>query len=98
MQEKENQLSQEISNPISEYISAYPRDNNQGFVSTKEALEELNSEIKNQVIVYTKAFRKAYDIKLNPTKREYPKIGRNDKCPCGSGLKYKNCCIKFDEK
>lgn len=21
------------------------------------------------------------------------KIGRNDKCPCGSGLKYKNCCI-----
>ncbi len=22
------------------------------------------------------------------------KIGRNDKCPCGSGLKYKNCCGK----
>ena len=21
-----------------------------------------------------------------------PKIGRNDKCPCGSGLKYKKCC------
>ena len=21
-----------------------------------------------------------------------PKIGRNDPCPCGSGLKYKNCC------
>lgn len=21
-----------------------------------------------------------------------PKIGRNDKCPCGSGKKYKNCC------
>lgn len=20
------------------------------------------------------------------------KIGRNDRCPCGSGLKYKNCC------
>ena len=20
-----------------------------------------------------------------------PKIGRNDPCPCGSGLKYKNC-------
>jgi len=21
------------------------------------------------------------------------KIGRNDKCPCGSGRKYKNCCL-----
>jgi predicted aspartyl protease len=22
-----------------------------------------------------------------------PKIGRNDHCPCGSGKKYKNCCL-----
>lgn len=22
------------------------------------------------------------------------KIGRNDKCPCGSGLKYKKCCLR----
>ena len=22
-----------------------------------------------------------------------PKIGRNDPCPCGSGLKYKRCCL-----
>ncbi len=25
-------------------------------------------------------------------KREEPKIGRNDPCPCGSGKKYKKCC------
>ncbi len=23
-----------------------------------------------------------------------PKVGRNDKCPCGSGKKYKKCCGK----
>ena len=23
-----------------------------------------------------------------------PKVGRNDPCPCGSGLKYKKCCGK----
>lgn len=23
--------------------------------------------------------------------------GRNDKCPCGSGLKYKKCCLELDE-
>lgn len=22
------------------------------------------------------------------------KVGRNDPCPCGSGKKYKNCCMK----
>ncbi|MBO7722052.1 MAG: YchJ family protein [Kiritimatiellae bacterium] len=27
-----------------------------------------------------------------PEKREVPKIGRNDPCPCGSGRKYKKCC------
>jgi SEC-C motif domain protein len=26
--------------------------------------------------------------------RETPKTGRNDPCPCGSGLKYKKCCGK----
>ncbi len=27
-----------------------------------------------------------------PLKREVPKVGRNDPCPCGSGKKYKACC------
>ena len=27
-------------------------------------------------------------------KREQPKVGRNDPCPCGSGKKYKHCCGK----
>ncbi len=27
-----------------------------------------------------------------PYKRESPKVGRNDPCPCGSGKKYKKCC------
>ncbi len=30
-------------------------------------------------------------------KREQPKVGRNDLCPCGSGKKYKNCCMGNDE-
>ena len=27
-----------------------------------------------------------------PIKRELPKAGRNDPCPCGSGKKFKSCC------
>lgn len=29
-----------------------------------------------------------------PFQREAPKVGRNDPCPCGSGLKFKKCCGK----
>ncbi|MFP4559387.1 MAG: SEC-C metal-binding domain-containing protein, partial [Archaeoglobaceae archaeon] len=25
-------------------------------------------------------------------------VGRNDPCPCGSGLKYKKCCLKDRQK
>lgn len=28
----------------------------------------------------------------NTFHRSHPKIGRNDPCPCGSGLKFKKCC------
>jgi len=27
-----------------------------------------------------------------PYRREEPKVGRNDPCPCGSGKKFKKCC------
>lgn len=30
--------------------------------------------------------------------RENPKIGRNDPCPCGSGKKYKKCCLGKDQR
>ena len=34
---------------------------------------------------------------LNPphiVKKNEARVGRNDPCPCGSGLKYKKCCLK----
>jgi curved DNA-binding protein CbpA len=30
--------------------------------------------------------------KSEPIRRDMPKVGRNDPCPCGSGKKYKKCC------
>ena len=31
-------------------------------------------------------------------RRDIPKVGRNDLCPCGSGKKYKNCCMNKTEE
>jgi preprotein translocase subunit SecA len=30
-------------------------------------------------------------VTVQPVRREGPKIGRNDPCPCGSGQKFKKC-------
>jgi preprotein translocase subunit SecA len=30
-------------------------------------------------------------VSAPPVRREGPKIGRNDPCPCGSGQKFKKC-------
>ncbi len=32
-----------------------------------------------------------------PYVRPEPKIGRDDPCPCGSGKKYKKCCLNLDD-
>ncbi len=32
-------------------------------------------------------------LPVEPIVRSEPKIGRNDPCPCGSGKKYKKCCL-----
>ncbi len=37
--------------------------------------------------------RMGYFRKTRPIERDNKKIGRNDPCPCGSGKKYKNCCL-----
>ena len=32
--------------------------------------------------------------KLDPIRNRQEQVGRNDPCPCGSGKKYKNCCLR----
>ena len=34
----------------------------------------------------------------NPINKRTAHINRNDPCPCGSGKKYKNCCMLKDNK
>lgn len=36
--------------------------------------------------------------RVDRTVRAVPKPGRNDPCPCGSGRKYKKCCLDRDDR
>jgi yecA family protein len=45
--------------------------------------------------LFEDSFDLPYDYEpQTPYVRETPKVGRNDPCPCGSGKKYKMCCLK----
>lgn len=44
---------------------------------------------KDRMIEIAKEYRQSKTVR-----RETPKVGRNDPCPCGSGKKYKHCCGK----
>ena len=51
---------------------------------------KFRQEIPESVLT-NKRLRKAFGIKLTPRRVE-KQPGRNEKCPCGSGKKFKNCC------
>ena len=34
------------------------------------------------------------DQKVEPIRNRGQRVGRNEPCPCGSGKKYKNCCLR----
>uniref|UniRef100_I2Q460 Protein translocase subunit SecA n=1 Tax=Desulfovibrio sp. U5L TaxID=596152 RepID=I2Q460_9BACT len=61
---------------------------------------QIRSEVKEQEFQHKdetanlkySAAEPAEEGKPEPKRRNEPKVGRNDPCPCGSGKKYKKCC------
>ena len=45
--------------------------------------------------LYVRALKPAFEDRRNPSpiRNAGSRIGRNDPCPCGSGRKYKRCCM-----
>ncbi len=55
--------------------------------------EELNRRLKYQH-EGANGEQPSAPQRIQPVRREEPKVGRNAPCPCGSGKKYKHCCGK----
>ena len=51
-------------------------------------------EVLNSINVESTTAPAQSSPKVETVVNKDPKVGRNDPCPCGSGLKYKNCCGK----
>lgn len=54
--------------------------------SAVKSAHEVKQEYQDEDVEDSEANKPA------PVRRDAPKVGRNDMCPCGSGKKYKNCC------
>ena len=58
--------------------------------------ESLLEKIKNDVIKFLFNLNIVIEKEKTDQQVEIPldnkKVGRNEKCPCGSGKKYKHCC------
>jgi len=73
--------------------------NYKGFKNESESLEAIYNEFSEQEKYVEKKVEKEKSISAQTEKiKEYPTLpeiykntGRNEKCPCGSGLKFKKC-------
>jgi len=60
----------------------------------------VNQELKREKVAKETSAAGAGDgsVKKQPVKKsEAAKVGPNDPCPCGSGKKYKKCCMQKDK-
>ena len=57
---------------------------------TPTSVDVRIQEVFHQLAAEQEAIYKLYHT---PIKRDAPKIGRNELCPCGSKKKYKRCCL-----
>ncbi|MFC1863490.1 SEC-C metal-binding domain-containing protein, partial [Thermodesulfobacteriota bacterium] len=52
--------------------------------------QQMHKRHKKLKAIYSHSKKNHYASKQEV---QYPKVGRNDPCPCGSGKKYKKCCL-----
>jgi uncharacterized protein len=62
-------------------------------MSDADQIREQNA-IASSVRALHKYWLDRRDLQAAPIRRSSPKVGRNDFCPCGSGKKYKHCCLQ----
>jgi uncharacterized protein len=59
----------------------------------EQPLSTLDGAIEDLVVAVADLSDLTRDLryKVDTVRRDTPKVGRNDPCPCGSGKKYKHC-------
>jgi hypothetical protein len=82
-------MKEEIPDLLSSYFS---------FVSQSGRFPEAalwENDILTLKAGFLQKFRENGSVRGKTYKKRYTDVGRNDPCPCGSGIKFKKCCMKL---
>jgi MtfA peptidase len=92
---KKTQEIMKGNSDINEYAATHQREfltvAGEYFFERPDMLKQNHPELYDLLAV---AFRQDAAATIKITQRVKSEIGRNDPCPCGSGLKFKKCCGK----
>ncbi len=73
-------------------------DTRTGDIYTPEKIEKIRQAYKNGDKAFGTLLDHLKEMKIPPTEAQWkripPRVGRNDPCPCGSGKKFKKCCME----
>lgn len=85
------ELTTEVPDEVSEVVPPEPvtSESVESVVTNSAPAGESGDESVAESAAAEEALEKP---KSKPFRREVRKVGRNEKCPCGSGRKYKKCC------
>lgn len=74
--------------------------NNQNIAQSDEEKKRINDTVMDNTIANVNPVNSIKHIRKQRTQiRTDNRVGRNDLCPCGSGKKFKKCCMgkgKYD--
>ena len=94
-------------------VVAYKEEGDQMFESMIQSIKEETvrrmflvriqpqQEVKREKVAKETGAAGANDgsvVKKTPVRNAAKKVGPNDPCPCGSGKKYKKCCMQKDKE
>ncbi len=75
------------------FVSSTMKETSARHDSAPPATQLLEDQQRDQAIADRAG---AEEQKPEPIRNRSQKVGRNDPCPCGSGKKFKNCCMGDD--
>lgn len=73
--------------------------NNQNIAQSDEEKKRINDTVMDNTIANVNPVNSIKYRKQRTQVRTDDRVGRNDPCPCGSGKKFKKCCMgngKYD--
>jgi hypothetical protein len=89
-------LEPAFADPWSLYDPAEIRERLERRASEEQEADPFDGEPSGDALTDEEADDIFGELESAPLVRTGPKIGRNEPCPCGSGKKYKKCCLARD--